>query len=366
MFSFMVVAVTSRSSEYEDAEPKLWVVMWLSCAHMNTFCLITLSLLIKKKWIILWVFILFSWYLWMDIADVSQLFCFREIWWKTLKFLALWDAFENVYISRRGQLMFEVLHLYRSVSLAYMHIHTHIQTHTHTHTREHLPSSAFKECFKDAEWTDRFSLPRRLNCHITPSPSQSESCSHLQTRPFVCLFSETSQVSVGASWSLPFKIKHPPHLLQPSSSFPSCGATTFPKLLEPRRFVLPRLLSPSDRWLTFPGLVQTIYFPRHFPADGWRVPPLLWRRPGYVSTWLGCPRPHTGSICPFQSAPAFPPTSSSVFCGSRRFMKCLNAQLALFTRPQRIIYEANIKFNLLSVLQLSFFYFLFCFCFFNF
>lgn len=131
----------------------------------------------------------------------------------------------------------------------------------------------------------------------------------------------------------PFKIKHPPL----SSRLPSVSRLHGGDI---------STCSSSDRWLTLLGLVQTIYFSWHFRADGWRAHPLLWRRPGSVSTWLGCPRPSHRLLL------THPSTSSFVFLQQQALHK-----MSVFTSCF-IHFLLSIRLNLLSVLHWrdSFFY----------
>lgn len=80
-------------------------------------------------------------------------------------------------------------------------------------------------------------MSRRLNCHITPSPSQSESCSLSHVKQAASFQNISSfYKSCFYTRSQPFKIKRPPQLLQHSSSLPSHTTRTFVKALTAETF----------------------------------------------------------------------------------------------------------------------------------
>lgn len=107
-----------------------------------------------------------------------------------------------------------------------------------------------------------FRLLRQLNCRfsnrcLTPSPSSSLTVSYFVERPSLAsksIFSSSPQPFQNKMSFLTLSSSH-------SSHCPFHNITTLAKLLQQWHFHLQQPpLSPPDRWLTLPSLVQTIYF----------------------------------------------------------------------------------------------------------
>ena len=173
------------------------------------------------------------------------------------------------------------------------HTHKHIHTHTHTHTQTMWtpPIFTFQRMLKEAERKDRFWLSTQLNCHHQPdtslprhhmqsqsgrlkrkpvaSSSSSSSPSHLCWSIFFFFYTFQNKASSSTSPAFFFCLKA--FYIRDIST---CSGSSRPQIDD----------SPS------PALFRSIYFPRHFHADGSRVSPVV-----VETTWIGFP-PDSGVL----------------------------------------------------------------------